>query len=87
MTDAVALANPLREGLRLERTPEPCVFILFGATGDLAGRFLLPALARLQASGHIPEDFRVVGAAQSVGELAAAERAGPARSRRLTANS
>jgi glucose-6-phosphate 1-dehydrogenase len=38
--------------------------LLFGATGDLAGRFLLPALARLQASGHIPEDFRVVGAAR-----------------------
>ena len=38
--------------------------LLFGATGDLAGRFLLPALARLQASGHIPDDFRVVGAAR-----------------------
>jgi glucose-6-phosphate 1-dehydrogenase len=36
--------------------------LLLGATGDLAGRFLLPALARLQASGHLPEDFRVVGA-------------------------
>jgi glucose-6-phosphate 1-dehydrogenase len=38
--------------------------LLFGATGDLAGRFLLPALARLQASGRIPADFRVVGAAR-----------------------
>jgi glucose-6-phosphate 1-dehydrogenase len=38
--------------------------LLFGATGDLAGRFLLPALARLQASAHIPEGFRVVGAAR-----------------------
>src|SRR4051794_13876860 len=38
--------------------------VLFGATGDLAGRFLLPALARLQASRRIPADFRVVGAAR-----------------------
>jgi glucose-6-phosphate 1-dehydrogenase len=35
--------------------------LLFGATGDLAGRFLMPALARLHASGHIPADFRLVG--------------------------
>jgi glucose-6-phosphate 1-dehydrogenase len=38
--------------------------LLFGATGDLAGRFLLPALARLQESGHLPDDFKVVGAAR-----------------------
>ena len=38
--------------------------LLFGATGDLAGRFLLPAMARLQASGYLPDDFLVVGAAR-----------------------
>ncbi len=37
--------------------------LLFGATGDLAGRFLLPALADLFAEKIVPEDFRVVGAA------------------------
>jgi glucose-6-phosphate 1-dehydrogenase len=37
--------------------------VLFGSTGDLAGRFLLPALARLLAAGQLPADFRVVGAA------------------------
>src|SRR5687768_17108096 len=36
---------------------------LFGATGDLAGRFLLPALAELYDEGKLPDDFRVVGAA------------------------
>jgi len=36
--------------------------LLLGATGDLAGRFLLPALARLHAAGRLPADFRVVGA-------------------------
>ena len=30
--------NPLREGLRLERVPDPSVLVLFGATGDLARR-------------------------------------------------
>jgi glucose-6-phosphate 1-dehydrogenase len=34
--------------------------VLFGATGDLAGRFLLPALASLQAAGRSPEGFQVV---------------------------
>jgi glucose-6-phosphate 1-dehydrogenase len=37
---------------------------LLGATGDLAGRFLLPALAGLRADGVLPDDLRVVGAAQ-----------------------
>jgi glucose-6-phosphate 1-dehydrogenase len=38
--------------------------LLFGATGDLAGRFLLPALAELYDSGYLPDGFRVVGAAR-----------------------
>jgi len=38
--------------------------LLFGATGDLAGRFLLPALAELFDEGKLPDGFRVVGAAR-----------------------
>lgn len=38
--------------------------VLFGATGDLAGRYLLPALARLLAVGELPARFEVVGAAR-----------------------
>ena len=38
--------------------------ILFGATGDLAGRFLLPALAKLHAAGELPDNFRVVASAR-----------------------
>ena len=37
---------------------------LFGATGDLAGRFLLPALASLHAAGQLPGSFEVIGAAR-----------------------
>lgn len=36
--------------------------LLFGATGDLAGRFLLPALAELDARAEAPESLQVVGA-------------------------
>ncbi|HWH23482.1 MAG TPA: glucose-6-phosphate dehydrogenase, partial [Candidatus Limnocylindria bacterium] len=36
---------------------------LFGATGDLAGRYLLPALAALQAAGELPDGFRLTAAA------------------------
>ena len=38
--------------------------LLFGATGDLVGRFLLPALAELYDEGKLPDGFRVVGAAR-----------------------
>ena len=38
--------------------------LLFGATGDLAGRFLLPALAELYDAGRLSDGFRVVGTAR-----------------------
>ena len=37
--------------------------VLFGATGDLAGRYLLPALAALGAAGRLPDDFAVIATA------------------------
>ncbi len=39
----------------------PCVLVIFGATGDLTKRKLLPALLNLAASGLLPEEFAVVG--------------------------
>ena len=41
--------------------------VLFGATGDLAGRYLLPAVAALRGAGQLPDGFQVIGAAR--GEL------------------
>jgi Glucose-6-phosphate dehydrogenase, NAD binding domain len=41
------MPNPLREGLAEERMPEPAVMVIFGASGDLAHRKLLPALYSL----------------------------------------
>ena len=39
--------NPLREGLVGERQPEPCAMVIFGASGDLTKRKLVPALYTL----------------------------------------
>ncbi|HYI01827.1 glucose-6-phosphate dehydrogenase [Hyalangium sp.] len=49
-------------GATAEAIPEPCVFVLFGASGDLARRKLLPALFRLFERGLLPEGFALVGA-------------------------
>jgi glucose-6-phosphate 1-dehydrogenase len=41
--------------------PEPTIFILYGATGDLAHRLVLPAFYQLAIAGLLPEDWRLVG--------------------------
>jgi glucose-6-phosphate 1-dehydrogenase len=52
--------NPLREGLRLERVPDPHVTVLFGATGDLSHRKVFPALAQLWRTNLLPADWALV---------------------------
>ncbi len=52
--------NVLREGLRLERVPDPSILVLFGATGDLAHRKVLPALFQLWRANLLPHEFVVV---------------------------
>jgi glucose-6-phosphate 1-dehydrogenase len=59
------LENPLLEGLKLRRTPDPCVFVIFGASGDLTQRKLIPALYSLAYRHLLPEKFAVVGVARS----------------------
>jgi glucose-6-phosphate 1-dehydrogenase len=56
--------NPLREGLRLERIPDPCVMVIFGASGDLTHRKLVPALYNLAYDGLLPPGFSIVGFAR-----------------------
>src|SRR6202000_3390904 len=41
--------------------PGPTVFVLFGATGDLAGRMVLPAFYQLASEGLMPAQWRLVG--------------------------
>jgi glucose-6-phosphate 1-dehydrogenase len=59
------LENPLLEGLGLARTPEPCVLVIFGASGDLTRRKLFPALYSLAFRRLLPDPFAVVGTARS----------------------
>ncbi|MGI4829634.1 MAG: glucose-6-phosphate dehydrogenase [Janthinobacterium lividum] len=47
-----------------ERVPEPCIVVIFGASGDLTKRKLLPALFHLEQQNLLPKDFSVVGVAR-----------------------
>src|SRR4249920_1560959 len=57
---AKPMVNVLREGLRLARIPDPCVLVLFGSTGDLAHRKVLPALYHLWRTDLLPHEFQVL---------------------------
>ena len=64
--------NPLREGLPRRRAPESCTLVLFGATGDLTRRKLVPSLYRLDRQGLLPSQMAIVGVsrrAKSDGEF------------------
>jgi glucose-6-phosphate 1-dehydrogenase len=54
----------LKAAQSAERIPEPAVVVIFGASGDLTKRKLLPALFHLEQSSLLPEQFSVVGVAR-----------------------
>ncbi len=54
---AKAPENVLRQGLRLEKVPDPSILVLFGATGDLAHRKVLPAMYHLWRTNLLPHEF------------------------------
>ncbi|MBN2713879.1 MAG: glucose-6-phosphate dehydrogenase [Planctomycetes bacterium] len=47
------------------KRPDPCVIVIFGASGDLTRRKLIPSLFQLFVDGMLPECFRIVGFARS----------------------
>jgi glucose-6-phosphate 1-dehydrogenase len=61
-----ASANPLRDqqDRRLPRIPEPCALVIFGVTGDLAQKKLIPAVYDLANRGLLPPAFVIVGYAR-----------------------
>src|SRR3984893_12429215 len=72
MTDVLTQApaggtepNPLLEELRLTRMPAPCAVVIFGASGDLTQRKLIPALYALAAEGALPAGISIIGAART----------------------
>src|SRR5579862_7087432 len=61
---AAPVANPLRGETRGERIPEPCNMVIFGASGDLTHRKLLPALYNLELGHLLPQEFCTIGFAR-----------------------
>ncbi len=56
--------NPFREFLVSRNAPEPCTIVIFGATGDLTHRKLIPALYNMHSAGDLPAGTRVIGFAR-----------------------
>src|SRR5262245_46838951 len=48
-----------------ERLHEPYAFVIFGASGDLSRRKLMPALYHLASLGYLPEKYAVIGVART----------------------
>lgn len=58
------MVNPLAAELETNRRAPPCSLVIFGATGDLTKRKLVPSLAGLHGDGLLPTNFSVVGFAR-----------------------
>ena len=56
--------NPLRVGLKQAKTPEPLILVIFGASGDLTQRKLVPALYQLKKERRLPAEMTIVGVAR-----------------------
>ncbi len=62
-TEAPDLEVPLQKCVA-QSPSEPCIIVIFGGTGDLASRKLLPSLHKLYLSGGLPDRFAIVGCAR-----------------------
>ncbi len=60
--------NPLLQGLGVRRTPDPCALVIFGASGDLTHKKLMPALYSLAFRQLLPPRFAIVGVARTEGD-------------------
>ena len=57
--------NPLLEGVSSDRRAPPCVLVVYGASGDLTSRKILPAIERLHRKRQLPGAFALVGTART----------------------
>ncbi len=55
----------MMDGLFSQKKPDPCSFVIFGVTGDLTHRLIVPSLYNLAASDLLPNRFCVVGIART----------------------
>lgn len=58
------LENPLRVGLQQDRVPEPQILVIFGASGDLTQRKLVPAIYQMKLERRLPPELTIVGVAR-----------------------
>lgn len=58
------MINPFRKDLESRSRPEACTVVIFGATGDLTHRKLIPALYNLQVEGALPAGVKIIGFAR-----------------------
>ncbi len=58
------LENPLRVGLQKDRIPEPQILIIFGASGDLTQRKLVPSIYQMKRERKLPAELTIVGVAR-----------------------
>ncbi|NEQ27156.1 MAG: glucose-6-phosphate dehydrogenase, partial [Microcoleus sp. SIO2G3] len=58
------LENPLRIGLQQDRIPEPQILVIFGGTGDLTQRKIVPALYKMKMERKLPPELTIVGVAR-----------------------
>src|SRR5258708_108174 len=67
MTEARNTPNPTQPTSDTQARPaDPCIMVIFGATGDLTKRKLIPALYNLETAGLLPRDeFAVLGMSSS----------------------
>ena len=61
---AAILENPLRVGLQQERTADPAIIVIFGASGDLTQRKLIPAIYQIRRERRLPAEMTIVGVAR-----------------------
>jgi glucose-6-phosphate 1-dehydrogenase len=57
-------ARPRQRAAHPLKPADPCAMVLFGATGDLANRLVIPALYNLERTGILPEGFVLIGVAR-----------------------
>ncbi len=65
LVQAAPQVNPLQDQLRFDRQVPPCAIVIFGASGDLSKRKLLPSLYRLFFERRIPPNFAVIGSSRT----------------------
>ena len=58
------LENPLRVGLQQDRIPAPQILVIFGASGDLTQRKLVPSLYKMYQERRLPPEITIVGVAR-----------------------